>query len=461
MTYRRINRRTLLRGVAGIGVALPFLEAMRPASIKAQSAAAPLRFGVFFSPCGVIERTSRASGGETDFKIGPALEAIEPYRDDLIFFNGLDGKSSYMQDGNPHDLSMGHMLTGMRLRVNSTGRAGHIINGTAGGPSIDQAIAEAIGGETKLRSLELGVESTTTPLEPIVLRMSYGGPDDPRTPLDDPQQVFTRLFGEGEQGAAQVDNLLEKRRSVLDTVLQDFAAVNQTLGYDDRIRLERHANHIRDIETSAGLQAGGNASEKCSMPQRPEVTAELVDCVINEHSTNMRSKCLTSYPDVGKAQMDLMVLALACDLSRVVSLQWSTAESTVHHSEAGVMAEHHRMSHDINGFSGDLTKVDTWYAEQFAYLLSQMKDINEGERTLLDNTLMFWPNELSEGQSHSRNNLPFVTAGSLGGKVPTGRLLTYNGEPHNKLYASFLNLFGVEASGFGEPDLSGTLTGFV
>jgi hypothetical protein len=165
--------------------------------------------------------------------------------------------------------------------------------------------------------------------------------------------------------------------------------------------------------------------------------------------------------DIGKAQMDLMVLAFACDLSRVVSLQWSTAESTIVHSQLDITGEHHLMSHDINTNSGSLTRINTWYAEQFAYLLTELKKIPEGDGTLLDNLLMFWPNELSQGEVHSRRGLPYLLAGRAGGQLESGRFLRYEGTPHNQLYASFLNLFGVSADGFGEPDFPGTLAGLV
>jgi hypothetical protein len=459
---RRLTRRTILRGAAGITVALPFLEALRPRATMAQdSPAAPQRFGVFFSACGAIMSNWKPTGGETDFVLSPALQPLEAHRGDLVVLSGIDAATSYMQDGNPHDLSMAHMLTAMRMKVNKLGRADHVVNGTVGGPSIDQAIAKVIGGQTKLRSLELGVESTTTALEPMVLRMSYGGPDDPRTPLDDPQQAFTRLFGDTDAGQAEIAHLLKKRASVLDAVLGEFHSVDAKLGYDDRQRLERHANAIRDLENQLTAM-GGATREMCAAPVRPTVTAELVDCITNEHSsTPMQSKCLASFPDVGKAQMDLMVLAFACDLSRVVSLQWSTAESTTLHSQVGATGEHHRMSHDLGTYNPQLKKVDNWFAQQFAYLLSEMKKIDEGSGTLLDNTLLFWPNELSEGQEHSRRDLPYLLAGKAGGQLTTGRYLKYNATPHNKLFTTFLNMFGEPATGFGEKDYPGAITGLV
>lgn len=453
---RRLDRRTLLRGAAGVALALPFLEAMMPRRVRAQDTLAPQRFGVFFSANGLIESDWLPRGGERDFSLeGTSLAALEPHKSDLVVLHGLNAETSYMQSANEHDLAMGHMLTAMRIRGSNFGRAGHILDGTAGGPSIDQELAKTIGGETKLRSLELGVESTLSDLEPMVIRMSYGGPGDPRTPLDDPQQVFTRLFGDGEGSEAEITRLHRQRRSVLDAVLGEFGAVNRTVGYDDRQKLERHAAVIRDIEN----QLDHIAADQCQVPSRPTVTAEIIDCVRDDRP----NKCVAGFTDIGKAQMDLMVLALACDSSRVVSLQWSTAESTIVHSHLGIRGEHHLMSHDINRYSGDLTQINTWYAEQFAYLLSEMKKIDEGDGTLLDNTLMFWPNELSQGEVHSRRNLPYLLAGKAGGKLETGRFLRYASNqrvPHNRLYASFLNIFGIPATGFGERDFSGTLSEF-
>ena len=454
---RRLHRRSLLRGAAGIAVALPFLDAMLPRHASAQAAMAPLRFGVMFSANGVIDADWTPTGGVNDFVLSTALSPLAPHRADINIVQGLNAETSYMQDGNPHDLAMAHMLTGMRMQGSTFGRAGHILDGTAGGPSIDQALAKVIGSDTKLRSLELGVQSTITDLEPMVTRMSYGGPNDPRTPLDDPKQVFTRLFGDTLASQAEIDALHKRQKSVLDAVLAEFTSVNATLGYDDKQKLERHAEAIRDIERQLDLM-NMPTGMGCKIPMMaPNVPVTVFDCTRDSRPT----KCLTGFPEIGKAQMDLMVLALACDLSRVVSLQWSTAESTTVHSQLGIADEHHLMSHDIANKAPLMTKVNTWYAEQFAYLLAEMKKIPEGGGTLLDNTLMFWPNELSQAEVHLRRNLPYVLAGKAQGKVPTGRYLKYQGDPHNKLLATFLNIFGIAADSFGEAMYPGTLSGIV
>ena len=453
---RRLSRRSLLRGSAGIAVALPLLEAMLPGRATAQAAATPLRFGVFFSANGVIDADWTPAGGEKDFTLSTALAPLAPHQGDINIIQGLNAETSYMQQGNPHDLAMAHMLTGMRMQGSTFGRAGHILDGTAGGPSVDQALAKVIGSATKLRSLELGVQSTITDLEPMVTRMSYGGPNDPRSPLDDPKEVFKRLFGDSAMSAAEIDALHQRQKSVLDAVLAEFNGVSTTLGYDDKQKLERHAEAIRDIERQLELMdmpvlAG------CKVPTAPPTVN--VDTFYDCTRDGRPNKCLAGFDEIGKAQMDLMVLALACDLSRVVTLQWSTAESTTVHSQIGIADEHHLMSHDIKNKAPLMTKVNTWYAEQFAYLLTEMKKVQEGPGTLLDNTLLFWPNELSQAEVHSRRNLPYVLAGTAQGKVPTGRYLKYQGDPHNQLLATFMNIFGVEVQSFGESMYPGVLSG--
>jgi hypothetical protein len=458
MTRRVLDRRTLLRGAGGITIGLPLLDAMLPlAHVRAQAVLAPQRFGVFFSANGVVEYDWVPTGTENDFELSPNLAPLAPHKDDIVVLYGLDALSSYMQDGNPHDLSMAHMLTGALMRGETFGRAGHVLDGTVGGPSVDQALAAAIGGDTRLRSLELGVESTVTDLEPMVTRMSYAGPGDPRDPMDDPRQVFQRLFGESQTSAGEIERLHTARQSVLDVVLQDFDSVNLRVGASDREKLERHATAVREIEQRLGLpMSGENAA--CQIPEAPpDVAVELVDCTRNM----METQCVTGFPEVGRAQMDLMVLAMACDISRVVSLQWSTAESTTVHSQLGISAEHHEMSHDYANQIANMSAISTWYSEQFAYLLEQLKQVPEGDGSLLDNVLLFWPNELSQAQIHERKRLPYVLAGRAGGQLQTGRFLQYEGEPHNLLLASFMEMFGIPTEVFGEATFPGKLTGLV
>jgi hypothetical protein len=150
---------------------------------------------------------------------------------------------------------------------------------------------------------------------------------------------------------------------------------------------------------------------------------------------------------------------MACDLTRVGGLQWSTAESTVVHSWLGVSTEHHLMSHDA-ARGADLTKVNKWYAQQLAYLLDRLQAVSDGEgTTLLDGSVVLWTNEIALGVSHDRRGMNFLLAGLGNGAIRAGRNLQFKGEPHNRLFAALLGMFGFDVKGFGDPAFAGVLPG--
>jgi hypothetical protein len=514
---RTLSRRAMLKGALGVGVALPWLELMRPRSLRAQSSVTPpKRFGVMFSPCGTIPenwRSTTNSQSDTDFTLSPILEPLAPFQDDLVVLRGMNMDSSQSKYGpiaNVHDQGMTHMLTAIGLVKGpaGAGRANHFLDGSAGGPSIDQHIAAAIGGDTLLPSLELGVESTDTFLETLVTHMCYGPVDTndpykraiPIQPVDDPVQIYARLTGSTQAGTTeQILAALQNRKSVLDFVSGDYGDLMGQLGSDDRAKLDQHLTNVRDIETRVSRLMTNPTSASCPgiqaiMPKSPQRQTCLRDQdlrtpdVIATEATNY---CVTNFREIGQLQMDLMILALQCDLTRVASLQWSTAESTVIHSwlplEYQGTREHHMMTHnesvDVSAMAAmvdqatamtirrDLTKIHNWYAQQFVYMLTKLKAIDEGNgKSLLDNMLFFWCNELGEGGKHTYYNVPMVLAGSCGGQLPTGRYLDYLGGqtagfgvgmPHNKLYVTFQKLFGINENTFGLPDFAGTIPGLV
>jgi len=452
-----LSRRTVLRG-ASVALALPFLDAMRPRVASAQTAA-PKRFIVFFSANGMIKDQWQPSGTETDFTLSPILRPLEPHQADLLIMRGLNNEASYLYDPNAHDTSMATMLTADRLLVgpSGNGRAGHVLDGTAAGPSIDQEIARVIGGETRLPSLELGVQSTTTILEPMPLRMSYRGtPGNARSvPLeDDPKKVFSRLFMDSDVPAAEIEALKVQRRSVLDFVLRDFGRLNAKVGIEDRQKLERHANTVREFELSLDNLGGGLDCEIPAAP--PDVSLDPFDCV----QDGRPAKCFGDFETLGKAQMDNLILSLACDLTRVVTLQWSTAESTVFFKWLGVAGEHHLMSHDARGNRDDLIKINVWYAERFKYLLDALKAETDADGSLLSSSVVLWANELSDGDIHNRRDLGWIIAGQGGGTVRTGRSVQYDrSTTTNQLFASFMTMFGSPTDSFGAAQFTGTLSG--
>jgi hypothetical protein len=449
---RPISRRTVLRGAGGIAIALPLLEAMLPRRSHAFGGEAfPNRFVVAFSPNGTIAERWNPIGTASDYSFVDAanpgtlriLAPLEPHKADLIVLQGLDMQSrGHGPGGNGHDMGMGHMLTAHILEEGPSGYGefSHLPDGSVAGPSIDQAIAELVAETTPYRSLEFGVNSYLDTARQLTSRMCYRGPFEVLPPENDPRAAFDRLFLELGADEAEVAALRAKRRSVLDKVGSDFDQLNAKLGGTDRMKLEAHLDAIRELEMALENQHG--LLPGCIQPTMPE---EI------DHEAN------DNFPAVGRAQMDLLVMALSCDLTRVCSLQWSVAQSPTRFSWLGITSDHHGMSHEADddpAIREQLVAINHWYAEQFAYLVDKMKQVDEIDGTLLDHSLALWVNEQGNGDVHSPEEIPFVLAGRASGAIEPGRWLQYEDRAHNDLYVSLLRAFGQEdATTFGFADV--------
>ncbi|HTA19870.1 MAG TPA: DUF1552 domain-containing protein [Polyangia bacterium] len=453
-----LDRRTLLRGAGGIAMALPFLDAMSGRR-RARAAGVAKRFISLFSANGTIMNNWAPTGTETAYTLSPILAPLAAHQDHLLVLRGLANEVSYNTPGsNPHDLAMGTLMTAMPMTLGPSGlgRADHIIDGTVGGPSIDQVIANNIGAGQRFSSLSLGVQSTSTILEPMVIRMSYRGPGDPIVPQDDPGKAFTMLFGDTQASQAAVLATQKRRGTVLDAVLADLTKLSATVSAADKIKLDAHATSIRELEKQ--LLTVGDTMSSCRgvTPAAPMVSLTPYNCVQDARPAT----CVGDFATISAAQIQILTLALACDLTRVATLQWSTAESTVVHSELAITGEHHLMSHDDTDDAPQLTRINTWYAGQLAMLLDQLSTITDADgQTLLDGSVVFWANELSAGSTHDRRDLPWVLAGKGNGTLRPGRYVHNGGDPHNKLFAAFLNMFGVPATSFGAVAYPGVLSG--
>jgi hypothetical protein len=453
-----LDRRTLLRGAGGIAMALPFLDAMSGRR-RARAAGVAKRFISLFSANGTIMNKWAPTGTETNFTLSPILMPLAAHQDHLLVLRGLANEVSYNSPGsNPHDLSMGTLMTAMPMTLGPSGlgRADHIIDGTVGGPSIDQVIASNIGTGQRFTSLSLGVQSTSTILEPMVIRMSYRGPGDPIVPQDDPGKAFAMLFGDTQASQAAVMATQKRRGTVLDAVLADLTELSATVSAADKIKLDAHATSIRELEKQ--LLTVGDTMSSCRgvTPVAPTVSLTPYNCIQDSRPAT----CVGDFATISAAQIQILTLALACDLTRVATIQWSTAESTVVHSELAITGEHHLMSHDDTDDAPQLTKINTWYAQQLAMLLDQLSTITDADgQTLLDGSIVWWANELSRGSDHDRTDLPYVLAGQGNGALRPGRYVQNKGDPHNKLFAAFLNMFGVPVTSFGAAEYPGVLTG--
>ena len=442
---RQTSRRTVLRGAAGAAIALPWLEALAPRRARAAAAAAPKRFIVMFSPNGTLPGQWTPTGGETDFALSPILAPLEPHRADIVVVHGLNQQGG---GGDGHQSGIGGMLTGRPLNAGPFAGVGAPPAGWATGPSIDQRVAEAWAAPTKFRSLELGVQVGRAD---DWGRMIYRAANQPLPPTDDPAEVYAGVFTDLHTDPAALARLRARRRSILDAVGGELGRVAGRLGASDRQRLDAHLTAVREIETRLTTDPAV-ANPACHDPAVASVSAQAND----------------AFPMEGTLQMQLLVMALACDLTRVASLQWSRSVSQTRFSWLGIAQGHHDLSHrgDDDADAVDkLTRINRWYAQQLATLVSLLKatpDANGG--TLFDGTLILWCNELAKGNIHSRQDAPYVLAGSAGGSLRTGRFVSYEGRelPHNNLLVSLLNALDVPDTTFGKPEwCTGTLPGLL
>ncbi|HET6148222.1 MAG TPA: DUF1552 domain-containing protein [Polyangia bacterium] len=441
------SRRAALRGAFGASIGLPWLASLGARRAHAAGTPAfPTRFVVMFSPNGTLPGAWNPMGTETSFTLSPILQPLAEHQGDLVVVRGVDQQGG---GGDGHQNGMGGMLTGQPLNAGPFAGAGSAPAGWPNGPSVDQRVAEVLGTGTKLRSLELGVQVGAADNWG---RMVYRAANQPLPPEDDPARVYADVFADLHADPAVLAALRARRRSILDTVAAQYARLSARLGGDDRARIDRHLTAVREIELRLTTPfAGATAACQDPAPAPAPATSRNDD-----------------FPAIGALQIDLLVMALACDVARVASLQWSRSVSQTRFTwlTPAIPEVHHDLSHrpDNDGVAADkLVRINRWYATQLATLMSKLKAIPEGDGTLLDHTLILWCNELAVGNVHSRVDAPYVLGGRAGGRLATGRYLTYAGDvPHNNLMVSILNAMGIPDQTFGKPDwCTGPLAGLV
>jgi hypothetical protein len=438
-----MDRRAFLRRAGQAALALPLLQLPGRAHAAGNF---PKRFIVFFQPNGTKKElwSPGAEGPETGWGMMPLLQPLAPFQDKLVLFDGVDNKAALEGPGGPHQRGMASLLTGQVITegdfVGGDGRRA----GWGGGISIDQHIAQTLAAGTALTSLELGVRvQESVPRARIV----YRGREQPVPPENDPVVAFNRLFGNMGGDPEQMRQLLRRRGSVLDTVFEDFAALDRKVATADREKLQRHASALRDLERRLGSLVD---QEQCVVGEAPGARDPLSEA---------------EYGGLFRTQIDLMVQAMACDLTRVATLQASTAINALRFTFMG-MNDHqgHALSHagDSNAaLQSQWERMLTWYSEQLAYLLRALDAVPEGDGTMLDNTLVLCGSELGRGNTHDLDDLPFMLAGGAGG-LRGGRHLRYDQASHNDLLLTILHLMGIEQPTFGDPRVcTGPLAGVI
>ncbi len=406
MSQRLLNRRQMLRGLLGgaaVSISLPLLDGMLNTSGNAFADGTPLpkRFGIFFWGNGVRLDKWNPSAVGAGFPLSESLTPFAGVRDYVSVVSGMNIK---VPNSRGHHCGCVGILSGYPMIPQDPGSAGYA--STFSGPSIDQVIAREIGKTTRFKSLEVAISRSIVTGEGTTLRyVSHNGPDNANPPEFDPQKLFARVFGVGFEDPEvkrREDLKVGLRRSVLDAVWNEAKVLQGQVGAADRIRLDAHMSGIRALETRlASLPPSAGA---CTIPTKPA----------------------SSYPtDAGKEPMkermeafsDLLALIMACDQTRVFSIQFTGSVGGTVFWQVGASTGHHDLSHDEPGDQPTLQKTTVFTMQQLAYLLQKLKDTPEGTGNLLDRTAILASSDTAHGHEHTITDYPVLVCGKAGGAL--------------------------------------------
>jgi hypothetical protein len=427
MPLFQLARRTFLRGL-GVSMALPWMESLTVWGNDAPAAAEPgssppVRLAVLFSGCGYHSKEWWAKGQGAAMELGRVLQPLNEFRDRMVFIRGLHNAEALK--GNIHSSQTGNLLSGAPLSEGGTIRSG---------TSVDQVIAQHVGQRTKLPSLVLGCEKSNPSVHKnysmlYSSHISWSSPTTP-TPLEVyPALAFDQLFKDGSQRGD---------RSVLDAVLSDASDVRRQVSRGDQQKLDEYLNSVREVEQR--IEKAGQRGElqgwrpTLAGPNMPRPKDGYPQDIV-EHMRLMS---------------DLLVLAFQTDTTRVCTLKLNNDHGTLRFPHLGVdYMIHHLLSHTD---SDDWLKVNQFFLEQVAYIARRMDAIQEGERTLLDNTLLMLCSSMLNGH-HDATQLPVVLVGGGGGTVRGGQNLDYLGQENRqmcRLYLNLLDRFDIRLDRFGD-----------
>lgn len=420
----QLSRRWFLGG-AGALIALPSLELWSGKTAQSQTAQAPQRLVIYFMPNGRMPASWVPGQLGQTFTLPEASKSLEPFKSELLFMSGLfhtAGQNSTA--AGDHAKGTGTLLTSTTLSN---------FNQLTNDVSIDQAVVKALNPTTRFPSLQWGAgepsacdfSASCTYTQTI----SWAAPGKPLSPITDPLTAFNQLFGGNSEGATAEQQAIrrESMSSVLDYALDDANRLNQRLGAADRQKLDEYLTALRQLETRLHSPVGN-----CDVGAPPGAGL--------------------GYQERVKAFNDLMVLALRCDQSRVVTFMIENGLSSRSHPFIEAVAGHHALSHDGSPAGrAALLRLETWQCEQAADFASKLAASKEADGTsLLDNTALLLLPDMGDGNPHDHTNVAPALLGKCRGAIDTGKVVDFKGAPLGDLYVTLQNALGVPSATFGQ-----------
>jgi hypothetical protein len=428
---KTLNRRQFLRRLGVSSAALPFLAGL-PSLMGAPAPQRRQRVIIAFSPNGTLPNEFWPDASNDGLALKPIMQPLEPFKDRMLVLNGICNK--IRGDGDGHMRGMSCLLTADILLPGNIRGGGGTPAGWASNISIDQEIKNFLQSreETRTRfgSLEFGV-AVPDRADPWT-RMSYAGANQPVAPIDNPYQMFGKLYGRMKDR----DSLV----SILDDVRDDLTRVSTKLSARDKALLDQHVTIVRNLEKE--LQRKDDTKLAHPMPEL-DPSVELV----NDNT-----------PQISRMQIDLLVNSLANDMTRIATLQYMRSVGQAQMRWLGIQEGHHSLSHepDTNTDAyGKLQKINTWFAGELAYLAKRLAETPEpaGTGSMLDHTLIIWTNELGKGNTHTLDNIPCVMIGGAPG-FKMGRSVKLDKIPHNRLWLTLAHSMGHQIQTFGKAEFS-------
>ena len=435
LTKKHLPRRTFLKA-AGVTLALPLLESMVPAQTPLnRTAASPKsRLGCIYIPHGAtMDHWTPATEG-ANFEFSEILKPLEPFRDHLNVVSGLCHPQAGPTDGEDsggaldHNRAVAVFLTGSHPKKGAQSYVG---------TSLDQLIAEKLGQDTPLPSIELTIEESTLTSDSGFSgayrnTISWKSATVPLPMENSPQVVFERLFGDGSNDA-QRKARRQQSISLLDSVLNEVAGLQKELPAADRSRLNQYLEEVREIERRI-QKAAQQAKSDVTLPEAPVGIPDDFE----EHL---------------KLMFDLQALAYQAEITRISTLLYSHETSGTVYPKSGVRDGFHNASHHSNNRKNmdQFAVLNRYHVTTLTHFFNKLKSTPDGDGTLLDHSLILYGSTLSDGNEHNHDPLPVILAGGASGRIKGGRHLKYAPHtPMSNLYLSLLDKFGVRQERFGD-----------
>ena len=442
----QLSRRNMLRGL-GTAITLPFLESLLPLksfgaisdNTIAKLAAGPRRLAWVYVPNGVNVDSWMIKDFGRDYELSPSLSILNAYKERMLVISNLVcDKANQNGDGpGDHARAQSAYLTGCQPRKAEGA-------GIKAGQSADQAAADRVGHLTKFASLEIGLEEGKQIGScdngyscAYSHNLSWRNEKTPMTKDCNPQTVFDRLFGNFNPNETKESRAIREKdsKSVLDFILNDANKIQKKLNSTDKDKLDQYLTAVRDIELRLDNPINIIPPEGVVRPPSFENTQSGLD-----------------YPDRAKLMIDMMVLAFQADLTRIITFPFSDEGSNQQYPWADADVPHHGTSHH----GGDptklayLAKINAYHLSLFNYMLDKLDSIKEGDKSILDNSLISYGGGISDGNRHNHDALPIVLLGGAGGKVNTGQHIDAKNIPINNLWLSMLDVIGAEDDKLGD-----------